>query len=260
MTPEIPTIKPGRTHREAVRRLLRSRPKAALSTTMTAAGERDPGAPYVSLVTIATDHDASPILLLSGLSDHTRNLAADDRAALLLEDTEGLANPQTGERATVMGRIRRIADAAARERCRRRFLARHPAAALYAGFGDFAFFRMEIARVHFVGGFARAVWLDEPAGVLTPPAVAEALAAAEDGICGHMNDDHGEAVDLYAIRLLGREGTGWRMAAIDADGCDLVREEESARLAFDEPLTDAAAARRVLVELAGRARGSGPEA
>lgn len=256
MPPEIPTVKPGRSHREAVRRLLRTRPKAVLSTLM--AGD---GAPYGSLVTIAGDHDASPILLLSGLADHTRNLTADPRAALLLDDTEGLPNPQTGARVTIMGRIRRLEDEAERERCRRRFLARHPAAALYAGFGDFAFHRMEVDRAHFVGGFARAVWIDEPAGLLTPSATAQALAAAEPGICAHMNDDHAEAVDLYATRLLGRQGTGWRMAAIDADGCDLVRDEESARLVFDTPLADAAAARPVLVDLARKARqGDGPPA
>lgn len=255
MTRDIPTIKPGRSHREAVRRLLRERPKAALSTTMAAGGERDPGAPYVSLVTLASDHDASPILLLSGLSDHTRNLSADSRAALLLEETEGLANPQTGARVTIMGHIRRIEDEAMRERCRRRFLARHPAAALYAGFGDFAFFRMEVTRAHFVGGFARAVWIDDGAALLTPPGAAEALASAEAAICEHMNSDHGDAVDLYATHLLGREGGGWRMAAIDADGCDLVRDEESVRLPFETPLTVAADARRMLVDLVGQARG-----
>lgn len=255
--PEIPTIKPGRSHREAVRRLLRERPKAVLSTTMAAGGDRDPGAPYGSLVTVATDQDGSPILLLSGLSDHTRNLAADARAALLLDDTEGLANPQTGSRATVMGRIERIADEATRDRCRRRFLARHPSAAMYAGFGDFAFFRMTVTRAHFVGGFARAVWIDDGTSLLTPAEVADALAAAEPGICGHMNEDHAEAVDLYATRLLGRDGSGWRMAAIDADGCDLVREDDSARLPFATPLKDAADARKVLVELVGRARDAG---
>lgn len=254
MKPEIPVIKPGRSHREAVRRLLRERTKATLATTMTAAGERDPGAPYASLVTFATDHDASPILLLSGLSDHTRNLAADPRAALLLDDTDGLPNPQTGARATVMGRIDRLTTEADIDRCRRRFLARHPAAALYAGFGDFGFFRMTITRVHFVGGFARAVWLDDPADALTPPDVAAALVAAEAGICGHMNDDHAEAVALYATRLLGRDGEGWQLAALDADGCDLVRGEEAARLPFPQPLTDAGDARRVLVELARQAR------
>lgn len=256
MRKEIPIITPGRSHREAVRRLMRGQAKATLATTM-ADRERDAGAPYASLVTIATDHDGAPILLLSGLSDHTRNLAADDRAALLVDGTGGLDAPQTGERATLMGRVRRIDDPAALDRCRRRFLARHPSAALYAGFGDFAFFRLDLSRAHYVGGFARAVWIDDGASVLTPAAVAEALAAAEPGIVGHMNEDHADAVGLYATRLLGQPEGAWRLAAIDADGCDLTAGEEGpvVRLPFPQPLADAAAARAMLVDLARQARG-----
>lgn len=254
MRKDIPTIKPGRSHREAVRRLLRKSGKASLATTMAADADRAPGAPYATLVTCATDHDGSPVLLLSGLADHTRNLAADDRAALLLDDTHGLPNPQTGERATVMGRIRRIEDAEMLERCRRRFLARHPATALYAGFGDFAFCRMTVERAHYVGGFARAVWIDDGASVLSPAPVAAKLAAAESGICDHMNQDHAQAVALYATRLLGLDEGAWNMVAIDADGCDLARDDVVVRLPFESPLTSAAEARTVLVDLAARAR------
>lgn len=249
MRKEIPTIKPGRSHRDAVRRLLRSARKASLATTMA-----EGGAPYASLVTVATDQDGSPLLLLSGLADHTRNLAADPRAALLVDEAEGLDNPQTGPRATVMGRIDRITDADEQERARRRFLARHPAAALYAGFGDFGFFRMTVERAHFVGGFARAVWIDDGPSLLTPPAAARALADAEPSIIGHMNEDHAEAVELYARRLCGQTGAGWRMAALDADGCDLVAGETVTRLPFDPPLGEASKARETLVALAKQAR------
>lgn len=197
MKKDIPTIKPGRSHRFAVRRLLRNARKAGLATTMA-----DSGAPYVSLVTIATDQDGSPLLLLSGLADHTRNLGSEPRAALLVDETEGLDNPQTGPRATVMGPIARISDADEVAGARRRFLARHPAAAQYAGFGDFGFYRMTVERAHFVGGFARAVWIDDGPSLLIPASVARALADAEPSIIAHMNDDHPEAVDLYAQRAV----------------------------------------------------------
>lgn len=124
MRKNIPTPKPGKSHRDAVRRLLRNARKASLATAMS-----NNGAPYASLVTIATDQDGSPILLLSGLADHTRNLATEPRASLLVEETEGLDNPQTGPRATIMGAIHRITDSQERERAKRRFLARHPSAA-----------------------------------------------------------------------------------------------------------------------------------
>ncbi|WP_404382833.1 HugZ family protein [Caenispirillum salinarum] len=254
MRKDIPTIKPGRSHRDAVRRLLRGARRASLATTMA-----EGGAPYASLVTVATDQDGSPILLLSGLADHTRNLTAEPRAALLVDEAEGLDNPQTGPRATALGRIERLADPTREERARRRFLARHPAAAMYAGFGDFGFYRMTVERAHFVGGFARAVWIDDGPSLLTPPALAAAMGDAEISIITHMNDDHANAVDLYARRLCGRSGEGWRMAAIDADGCDLVAGEQAARLPFDPSLTDPSAARETLVALVKKARAGGAE-
>ncbi|MEK7246610.1 MAG: pyridoxamine 5'-phosphate oxidase family protein, partial [Pseudomonadota bacterium] len=100
------------------------------------------GHPYASLVTLAWDVDASPIFLFSTLSDHTRNLASDSRAALLIEEASRRANPQTGPRVTLIGRIAPCARGEDESSARRRFLARHPEAARYAGFGDFRFFRM----------------------------------------------------------------------------------------------------------------------
>ena len=89
-------------NRHALRLVARGQRKAALATSME-------GRPYVSLVTLAFDHDLSPILLLSRLADHTRNLLADAKAAVLLEATEGLANPQTGPRVTLLGEAERMA-------------------------------------------------------------------------------------------------------------------------------------------------------
>jgi putative heme iron utilization protein len=229
----------------AVRHLMRSSRSAMLSTAW-AAGD---GWPYGSLVTVAIDGDASPLMLFSRLSDHTRNLDGDDRASLLFEQASRHANPQRGPRVTVLGRIRPTK----RKEHARRFLDIHPEAAMYAGFGDFAFYRMSIDRIHWVGGFARAQWL---AGrhVMAEAKAVKAVAAAAAGIVEHMNEDHGEAVDLYANKLLGRRGEGWRMIGIDADGIDLALGRRIARLNFAEPIGDAAGAREALVGLAARAR------
>jgi putative heme iron utilization protein len=227
-------------NRLALRRVMRAARKAALATLLDGGG----GAPYVSLVTVALDHDLSPILLLSGLSDHTRNLGGDARLSLLFDGTEGHANPQTGPRVTIQGTARPDPDA----RLAARFLAHHPAAAQYAGFGDFAFWRVAIERAHFVGGFARAVWFKAPLGLPTEAVVA--MAGAEDAILSHMNEHHFEAVDRMAHRLLGLAGTGWRLAGIDPDGCDLVLSECFARLAFDTVVDGPEAARRMLMDLA----------
>lgn len=226
-------------HRLAVRRLVRAAVKASLATLRQ-------GWPYASLVTVATAQDGAPLLLLSRLSDHTRNILADDRVSLLFDGTAGFANPQEGPRATVMGRAAASPDPADRAR----FLARHPAAAAYAGFGDFAIYKVAPERAHFVGGFARAVWLD--GGLTAAPEAAAALAAAEAGLVGHMNADHADTVNLHA-RMLGADGAGWRMIAADCDGCDLGRDGRVLRLAFPQPVAGPDEARRALAALASAA-------
>jgi len=227
-------------NRQALRQVARACRKATLASLETE------GAPYASLVTVALDHDLAPILLLSGISEHTRNILADRRVSLLFDGTAGHPNPQTGPRVTLSG----IAEPTSDARLKARFLARHPAAAQYAGFGDFAFWRVAPERAHFVGGFARAVWFEAPFGLA--PAAAEAMAAAEAGILAHMNAEHASAVDLLAHSGCGETGEGWRMIAIDPDGCDLARDDRFARVAFDTPLDGAAAARSALVELVRR--------
>ncbi len=228
----------------ACRRLIRDTRSAALATAMPRKGW-----PYASLVTVACDTDASPILLLSQLSDHTRNLGADGRASLLFEAASRRSNPQTGPRVSVMGRVEPSAD----ERLARRFLARHPEAERYAGFADFGFYRMTVERAHYVGGFAKAVWI-KGRDLLSEATAAAALALLEDGVLEHMNGDHADAIDLYANVLLGRRGTGWKMVGIDAEGADLGRGAQFARLEFETAVHDSGSCRRALSDLAKRAR------
>ncbi|HEX9703287.1 MAG TPA: DUF2470 domain-containing protein [Rhodospirillales bacterium] len=225
----------------ACRRMVRRARAAMLSTALASAD----GWPYGSLVTVAGDADASPLMLFSDLSDHTRNLKDDGRASLLIEEAARLKNPQTGPRVTLVGRIDKTAD----DRHKRRFLARHPEAAMYAGFGDFHFHRMTVERVHFVGGFARALWF-KAAEVLADAAQADAIAAAEPQILEHMNGDHGPAIDHYANVLLGRSGKGWQMTGIDPDGADLRLGGRQARLEFARALADRGQVREELVRLA----------
>jgi len=230
----------------AVRMVVRTRRSAVLGTALATGG----GWPYTSLVTVACDTDGSPITLFSTLSDHTRNLDVDARASLLFEDASRRANPQTGPRATLLGRSAPDDE----PRLRRRFLALHPGAAMYAQFADFRIFRMSVERVHWVGGFAQARWLGPP-DVLCDAGAARAIAEAETDVLQHMNTDHAAAVDLYAARLLRRGGQGWRMVAVDPEGCDLARGETTfARLPFPRPATDAQSLRAILIELATAAR------
>lgn len=229
----------------AARRLVRGRDYAALATSLA-------GRPYVSLVASACDIDASPLLMLSDLAQHTQNLVADPLASLLFEDAGGHPDPLAGPRLTLIGHAERHDDS----RAAARFAARHPSSAAYAGFADFHLYRVVAERGHLVAGFGRIIWIE--AADLRFPADASALAAAEAEIIAHMNADHADAVALYAERLLRRKGGGWRMTGIDPEGLDLRRSieagGETARLHFAEPVLTADDARRTLAALAQAAR------
>src|SRR5258708_26827982 len=133
------------------RGLLRRADRAVLATRL-----GPEGWPYASLVLLAVDHDATPLLLLSDLAEHSRALAADARLSLLIDGTAGHADPLTGPRLTLLGAAERTA--APGHACR--FLGRHPAAELYAGFADFHFYRVAVDRAHLVAGFGRIHWLE----------------------------------------------------------------------------------------------------
>ncbi len=232
-----------RDENKAARRLVRSVRTAALATFLP-----DGGIPYASLVEIATDQGGAPILLISRLAEHTRAILADARVSLLMDGASGHAEPLTQPRLSLVGRVEPLSDEAARAR----YLARLPSAALYAGFADFGFWRMTVDRGHLVAGFGKIRWID--GAELGLPA-APALAAAESGIIEHMNDDHADAVQLYATRLLGQpEPEGWRLCGIDPEGCDILGHGRHLRLDFDVDVTDAETARKELVRLVRTAR------
>lgn len=230
----------------AARRVLRL---AATGSLATLDGE---GAPFASLVTVATTALGEPVMLLSTLAVHSRNLARDARASLLLVAPGGEGgDPLAGARLTVSGYV---ASREPNPALRRRFLARHPEAAVYADFGDFGFDRLEVQGAHLVAGFGRIIDLT-PEQLLTDCTGAEELLEAEDGAIVHMNEDHAEALRLYATRLLGEPEGEWRMTGADPDGIDMRAGTLRARLDFPERIATAGELRGVLVDLAKKARG-----
>jgi putative heme iron utilization protein len=232
----------AKTPAEQARAVARACRTASLATAM-ADGS---GQPYSSLVLVAFDHDAAPLLLISRLADHTKNILHDHRVALLCDGTAGLPEPLTGPRVSLLGHAEKTDD----PRHHARYLARHPAAEMYAGFADFAFYRIRVERAHIVAGFGRIHWLDD----YTYTGDWSALAEAEADILTHMNTDHADAVQLYAQKLLGRSGDGWQLCGVDAEGCDLIREQELARLNFGKTIATADEARIELVRLVKQAR------
>jgi heme iron utilization protein len=215
--------------------------------------DRHSGHPFASLVNVATDVDGSPLILISRLSTHTANLEKDGRASLLLASI-GRGDPLAYPRLTVLGAFAPIGRDDPREaRARRRFLARHPKAELYAGFADFSFWRLAVVSAHLNAGFARAADLNG-ADLLSDVTGAESLLEAETDAIVHMNDDHAEAVRLYATKLLGAEDGAWRLTGLDSEGIDLALGELMLRLPFPERVVSADQLRKVLADLAAKAR------
>jgi heme iron utilization protein len=145
---EVPPQAPEATVGEA-RRLIRAADRAILATSRS-------GWPYASLVLPAVDADGAPLLLLSDLAEHAKNLKAEPRCSLLYDGTAGLENPLTGFRITVLGEARPVDD----RDLLARFVARQPTSALYAGFADFRLYRMAVAHAHAVAGFGRIHWIE----------------------------------------------------------------------------------------------------
>ena len=226
--------------------LLRKSRQGALATLMAGTG-----APYCSLVNFATHPDGSPILLISRLAVHTRNILADNRVSLML-DERAAGDPLEGVRIMLSG-VAEVADNDNRELLLRRYLNAHPSAEAYADFGDFAFFRIRPTGTHLVAGFGRILDL-KPEQFLTDVSDAAALIEAEQGAINHMNADHREAMSLYATKLLGAESGDWRCTGCDPEGMDMQAERITLRLDFPSRVTGPGDLRKMLVALANEAR------
>ena len=228
------------------RSLLRRSRQGALATLMAGSGD-----PYCSLVNVASHPDGSPILLISRLAVHTRNILGDPRVSLMLDERAG-GDPLEGSRIMLAGQAQQAA-ASDLELCRRRYLNAHPSAEGFVDFKDFSFFRIRPTGTHLVAGFGRILDL-KPDQFLTDLSDAGALLEAEQSAIDHMNADHRDATKLYATRLLGAAEADWRCTGCDPDGIDLQAGTTALRLDFPERVTRPGELRRMLVRLADEAR------
>ncbi len=227
----------------AAKKLMREARSGALATLMTESGD-----PYCSLVNVATAPDGAPLLLISQLAVHTRNILRDPRASLMLDERKA-GDPLEGARVMLQGTaVRTDSDVA-----RRRYLSYQPEAEMFAGFKDFAFYELKLKGVHLVAGFGRIVDL-APVDVLTDLAGADAMIEAEPGVIEHMNADHAETCRLYATKLLGAPDGAWRCAGCDPEGLDLQDGRTGLRLPFPQRVNSPGVLRAVLKQMADQAR------
>lgn len=231
-----------------VRGMLRRASAAALATRL-----HDSGEPYASLVLLACDWAGQPLLLLSDLAEHSRNLAAESRLSLLVDETPPGPDRLAGTRASVQGTAE-IADEPA---LKARFVRRHPSAAGYAEFSDFHLYRVTVHRAHLVAGFGRIDWV-KGADIAYPVDGCQALIDAEERIAAHMDEDHRDAMAAMAQTLQGAAAGDWRMAGVDPEGCDLIADDgRLCRVPFDKAVMDPEGCRVELVRLTRRARQAG---
>jgi hypothetical protein len=225
------------------KRLLREGRSGALATLMLNNGD-----PYCSLVNVATDASGAPLMLLSTLAIHTKNLLADNRISLMLDERKA-GDPLEDARVMLTGTAARTGSGDVRTA----YLRRQTEAEKVVNFTDFSFFKMDVLRVHLVAGFGRIVDL-KPEDILTDVSDARALVEAEGDAIAHMNEDHAEACRLYATKLLGAPDGDWRCVGIDPEGLDLQLGRAALRLFFPQRVTAPGPLRAALRQLADKAR------
>jgi hypothetical protein len=198
-----------------------------------------PGYPFGSVTPYCADNQCRPVIYISQIAQHTRNILADSRVSLtVLENNSGSDDVQALGRVTCMANAQPIGEdeAAVRERYFRYF----PSARQYDQTHAFAFFRLELVRVRFIGGFGQIYWVEPGEFMTTNPF----SAAQESQIIQHMNNDHSDALRHYC------KGNSAEMTGIDADGFDVLQSGKKLRFAFQTPIRNMEEARQALVAMA----------
>ncbi len=203
------------------------------------------GYPFGSVTPYILDHGGRPVILISDLAEHTKNIDANEKVSLLV--AENGADVQAGARLTLVGDCTRMAD---QETPRSRYLRYFPNAANYFATHDFFFYRIEPKILRYIGGFGKIHWLD--AKDYTPPQ--NHLEVQECAILTHMNNDHRHNLIDYSLYKYAKHVSAIEMIGIDCDGFDVMANDEILRFYFPSTIHDAAQARAALVDFAQRSR------
>jgi len=211
------------------------------------------GWPIATRVGVSTDFDGAPIILISKLAAHTVALLNDPRCSLLI-GYPGKGDPLAHARISIAAEAREVErDSEEHVRLDTRYLIHQQKAKLYSGLGDFRYFRLEPKSASYNGGFGRAYALTRDNLINANPANPE-LAMTEPSAVEHMNDDHGEAVGLYAEHFAKAAPGKWRLIGVDAEGMDLADGDDIRRIWFESELASSKDMHMTLVKMAGEAR------
>ncbi|MBM3350444.1 MAG: DUF2470 domain-containing protein [Betaproteobacteria bacterium] len=227
------------------RRFLRSTHSGLLSTL----SSKFDGYPFGSVAPFVLGHDCQPVILISSIAEHTKNIVSNAKVSLLV--FAGAEDLQANARLTLLGEAIKIEKNDADLKAR--YLRYLPQAASYFDMHDFAFYRINISQVRYIGGFGKMSWMSSSELLSLPPADNNLLAGQETSIIAHMNADHIDSLIAYCqyfhqinastATMLGIDTDGFDVRVIDADTTKIVRFE------FDRPVQDAQSARVALVQM-----------
>jgi hypothetical protein len=225
-----------------VRRFVRAHHNGVLCTL----SKRLAGHPFGSVSPFVLDDAGNPIILISNLAEHTKNMDADPRVSLIVHPCA--EDILTAGRVTLAGHAARLTDKGA---FGARYLRYFPQAVDYFSAHDFYFYRIHVENIRYIGGFGQIHWVQPK--VYAPPPIA-ALFAAEADILAHMNADHRDNLRGYCRHLHGCDTDDVKMIGIDYDGFDIRADGTLLRFDFPDPILDSQGARAALVTLAQRCR------
>jgi putative heme iron utilization protein len=209
------------------------------------------GFPFGSLAPFALTIEGRPLLYVSRLAEHTRNLGKDPRCCLTVVEAAS-GDKQALGRASLLGEAHEIPDAE-RAAAAARYFALYPESRAYEELGDFSFWRIEPARVRWIGGFGEIRWIERDEWLVATPE----WAPGEARIVEHMNDDHADAMQEMVRALCGEEPRDVAMLCCDAEGFHLRSSDRPRWIPFAKPCTTPNEVRKEMVRITRESREAG---
>lgn len=236
------------------RQFLRSTQRGVLSTH----SAKFDGYPFGSVAPFVLSHDCQPIILISNIAEHTKNIVANPKVSLLV--FAGDDDLQANARLTLLGNAVRIDKDEANFRAR--YLRYLPQASSYFDMHDFSFYRIEITHARYIAGFGKMGWLDGVDLSDGKPADYTQLADQETAMIEHMNTDHADSLIAYCQHFHGFDASHAKILGIDSEGFDVSAEiahqqatpPQLLRFDFEQPISDAQDARLAFVSMSKAAK------
>jgi len=200
------------------------------------------GYPFGSIAPYTLNYEGEPVILISDIAQHTRNIKQNPRVSLTVFD-QAADDPQSGSRLTWIGDAQPV-DPSDTE-TRHRYLRYFPSSESYFETHDFSFYGLRLRRARFIGGFGQIFWIEPGTMLATNP-----FRQTQESIIEHMNRDHHKALLHYAEVLGAKEVDTIAMTGIDSEGFDMLVDRRKLRMDFDSPIHTVEAARATLARLA----------